>query len=82
MTCTQNVDIAIFGVDVNDKEKFAGELMVKLKRHNVLMEIVSWDNGQGCEVVKFCGEYDNIINFGKDLYDVDDELVCETFFEQ
>lgn len=81
MTTTQNVDIAIFGVDVKDGEKFAGELLHTLKRHNVLMEIVDWSNYHGIEVVKFKGDYDDIIRFGKEIYDVDEELVRETFFE-
>ncbi len=80
---TQNVDIAIFGVDVEDGINFGGELLSKLANHDVLMNIVSWgdDFSNNMPIVKFLAKSEHeLIEFGMDLYDVDEELVREIFF--
>ncbi len=80
---TRDVDIAIFGIDVEDGTKFGGTLLRKLENHDVLMNIVSWgeDFSNNMPIVKFFAKSESeLIEFGMDLYDVDEEQVREIFF--
>ena len=80
---TKNVDFAIFGVDVEDGEKFAGELLKKLEKNDVMMEIIGWgdESSNHLPIVKFSARSkEQLIAFGIDVYDVDEELVEEIFF--
>ena len=78
MAKTHIVDFAIFAFDIRDNNII--DLLKKAKEHNVTFEIMTWDNGNGLEGVRFRGKKSNIISFGMETLGFNDEQFAEEYF--
>jgi hypothetical protein len=86
MVYTNDVDVLIFGdeLDKLSGTLVGGDLLRKLEKHNIVMQILHWGNNEsnGMPVVKFgASTKEVLIKFGIELFDVDAKEVEYVFFD-